>query len=662
MCGISAIVTGNNQTSIDCIFAMTQAISHRGPDDEGYLILQDLKNAPLILGGESTPLNVYCSSYPYAPKKPYNNASVYKGIAALGHRRLSIVDLSAAGHQPMCTPDEQVWITYNGEIYNYLEVRNELVALGVSFKTQSDTEVILAAYRYWGIQCLEHFNGMFAFVLLDRLKNKVFAVRDRFGVKPLYYWRSPNGYVAFASEIKQFTTLPGWNPIVNGQQAYAFLHRGTTDHTNETMFQNVFQVRGGEYLECALEGNQPHHIKIHRWYTLKPTPYLGDFEEASSRFLQLIEDSISLRLRADVDVGSCLSGGLDSSTIVCLANRNLRNQSYLGRQKTFSACSHISRFDERNFIENVIEYTEVDAYYTYPCLDKLFKDLPEITWHQDEPFGSTSIYAQWEVFQMAKQNGVKVMLDGQGADEQLAGYHGFFGHFFYDLLKTKKIASVFKEANYAYKLHGINPIPQIIKTLIPFQSLRRFIRKIAGKNSYQTDWINLEKLNASKKELFNTYASGVQELSIQQLYESSLPMLLRYEDRDSMAHSVESRTPFLDYRLVEFTTGLPSSYKIQNGMTKSVLRESMKGVIPEKIRTRVDKIAFATAEEVWMKQQNPQLFRNAVDKTLSLSNGVINSQVNRELEEILIGKQPFTHMIWRIISFGEWLEKFAVKI
>lgn len=642
---------------------MNDTIIHRGPDDEGYAVFSTIEDFPLILGGHSTPQDAYLSSTPYAPKTTMNTEEGHlKGLAALGHRRLSIVDLSAAGHQPMCTADHMVWITYNGEIYNYIEIRNELIALGSLFKTHSDTEVILEAYRHWGINCLERFNGMFAFVLLDRSAKKIYAVRDRFGVKPLYYWISPEGFLAFASEIKQFTVLPGWQAKMNGQQVYAFLNWATTDHTEETMFAGVNQVRGGEYLECSLAGDFKNSLCIHRWYTLKPTLFSGSFEEAASKFLDIMEDSVSLRLRADVDVGSCLSGGLDSSTIVCLANRNLKSQNYLGKQKTFSACSHIKRFDERSFIDTVVEHTSVDSHYTYPCMDKLFDQLPQITWHQDEPFGSTSIYAQWEVFQLANKNGVKVMLDGQGADEQLAGYHGFFGHYFYDLLRSGNLFKFIHEARKASSLHGINPIPQVIKTLIPFSFLRDAVRKAWRKPHAQINWLDTERLSAIKGDVFSTNMRSMQDVSMQQLHQSSLPMLLRYEDRDSMAHSVESRTPFLDYRLVEFTTGLPSHFKIQDGMTKSVLRESMKGILPEQIRNRVDKIGFATAEEVWMKQQNPDRFRAAIDKTIALSHGTVRESARSDVEKILQGKAPFSFLIWRLISFGEWIDKFSVKI
>lgn len=661
MCGISAILAGSDGSSLKYIQAMNDTIVHRGPDDEGYSIFLSLEDQPLIFGGRSTPHDAYLSGTSYAPIKPINNQdNNFHGLAALGHRRLSIVDLSAAGHQPMCTADRMVWITYNGEIYNYIEIRNELIALGINFKTHSDTEVILEAYRHWGINCLERFNGMFAFVLVDRTAKKMYAVRDRFGVKPLYYWISPKGFLAIASEIKQFTVLPGWQSKMNGQQVYAFLNWATTDHTSETMFKDVQQVRGGEYLESSLVGDLS--ISLHRWYSLKPTPFSGSFEEASSKFLDLMEDSISLRLRADVDVGSCLSGGLDSSTIVCLANRNLNAQNYLGKQKTFSACSHVKRFDERNFIDAVVEHTNVDSHYTYPCMDKLFDQLPQITWHQDEPFGSTSIYAQWEVFQLARTNGVKVMLDGQGADEQLAGYHGFFGHYFYDLLRSGNVFRFIHEARKASSLHGINPIPQVIKTLIPFSFLRDAVRKAWRKPHAQISWLDTDRLKAVKGDVFSANLRSIQDVSMLQLHQSSLPMLLRYEDRDSMAHSVESRTPFLDYRLVEFTTGLPSHYKIQDGMTKSVLREAMKGILPEPIRNRVDKIGFATAEEVWMKQQNPDRFRTAIDKTIALSDGAIKPIVRNEVEKILQGKAPFNFLIWRLISFGEWIDRFSVKI
>lgn len=636
---------------------MTSSVRHRGPDDEGYVFFGN-DNGLIVAGGTDTPQKVYHSQHQYSPKHPWQAVSGQAFNVALGHRRLSILDLSPAGHQPMCSDEQRFWITYNGEIYNFLEIRAELEGLGHCFTTGSDTEVILKAYQAWGIDAFNHFNGMFAFVIFDRLKRTVIAVRDRFGVKPLYYWISPQGSIAFASEIKQFTQLAGWKPAMNGQRVYDFLNWGIMDHTSETCFAGVHQLRGGEYVTFSLD-KFPNTLQPKRWYTLVPKPFQGSLQEAGKRFGELLESSVQLRLRADVDIGSCLSGGLDSSSIVCVANHLLRHREASARQKTFSACSEVKRFDERSFIESVVSATGVEAHYTYPNLEHLFDDCRDVIWHQDEPFASTSIYAQWLVFKLSKEQGVKVMLDGQGADEHLAGYHGFFGNRFYDLFKTLRWHTLFNELKSSKTMHqGLNPLPSLLGKLVP-GFLNQPLRRIMGKSATKPDWLNLDLLKAEDcSPNFNCNHKTVLDQSLQQLTYTSLPMLLHWEDRDSMAHSIESRTPFLDYRLVEFSLGLSSDHKISEGWTKRVLRESMKGILPEDIRIRIDKLGFVTAEEDWLKRQNPQRFQQALHEAIEKSKGILRPSSKMIVEEMIQGKRPFSFLPWRLIILGYWIDRF----
>src|SRR5688572_22192080 len=408
MCGISALFAPRSMRLDGLVRRMTTAVRHRGPDGEGFALFSADGLHVTSLGGEDTVPAVYEARMAYAPKRTMG--STPDSIVALGHRRLAIIDLSPAGHQPMCTPDGRVWIVYNGEIYNYVELRTELETLGYSFVSNNDTEVILAAYREWGEQCLGRFNGMFAFVILDRTNRVVFVARDRFGVKPLYVWRSPEDLVALASEIKQFSVLPGWLPRVNGQRAYDFLNEGVLDHTEETLFQGVRQIRGGECFHGTIDELRLH-FPIRRWYQLTPRPFSGNMRAAAREFLELFTDAVRLRLRADVLIGSCLSGGLDSSSIVCVANQLLRADGTASQQETFSACAKIKSYDERHYIDIVVDQTGVRARYVYPDLKDLFSTVDDITWHQDEPFGSASIYAQWHVFRLAAAARVKVLLD-----------------------------------------------------------------------------------------------------------------------------------------------------------------------------------------------------------------------------------------------------------
>jgi len=266
----------------------------------------------------------------------------------LGHRRLSILDISPYGHQPLCDSSSRYWIVFNGEVYNYKEIRDELEALGHLFVSGTDTEVILNAYKQWGKDCLNHFNGMWAFIIFDTKNGNLFVSRDRFGVKPLYYWYSPEGFLAFASEIKEFTVLPGWKAKLNGSRAYDFLvsEAGLANHTSETLFQDVYQLRGGEAVEVQVS-TLSTKLPIYRWYDLKINKFDITFEEAEKEFLELFQDAIRIRLRSDVPVGSCLSGGLDSSSIVCIVNDILKEEKLEEIKQTFSVCSDVEVFDER---------------------------------------------------------------------------------------------------------------------------------------------------------------------------------------------------------------------------------------------------------------------------------------------------------------------------
>lgn len=666
MCGIAAIFSFKDGIGIDNIDTMTHVVRHRGPDDEGYVFFCADGGEAVCLGGKDSPAISFNNAYPYTPEKQFVGGMGGKSVAALGHRRLSIIDLSPAGHQPMCTLDGRYWIVYNGEIYNYVELRRELIAAGYSFRSHSDTEVILNAYRHWQSECLHQFNGMFAFVLVDREERKVFVARDRFGIKPLYYWTSPCGFLAIASEIKQFTVLPGWRAELNGQRAYDFLNWGLSDHTNETLFSGVRQIRGGEFAECAFS-ELTRGLPVKTWYTLSPRPVKGNLEDSAVSLRETLSDSVRLRLRADVPVGFCLSGGLDSSSIVCIANEWLSAQGVHNHLKAFSACAEVKSFDEREFIEEVVRNTGIDVHYTYPAIDELFDTLGEITFHQDEPFNSSSIYAQWHVFKLGSHNGIKVMLDGQGADEQLAGYYGFFGSRFADLFRRLRWWRLWQEMRETERLHGIHrqqACKHIANILLP-ETPRQIMRRVVGKVSTQSSWINMKLLGAKGVDpyaVFGAIASTVNALSHSQLMSTSLPMLLHWEDRNSMAHSIESRLPFLDYRLVELVLGLPDDYKVSEGITKRVLREGMKGCLPEQIRMRMDKMGFGTPEEIWIKERCPDIFRSELVRAIEAAQGVLNKELMGRLEAMIAGKEPFSFLVWRTISFGRWMEQYNVSV
>ncbi|MES2697636.1 MAG: asparagine synthase (glutamine-hydrolyzing), partial [Verrucomicrobiota bacterium] len=525
MCGITGLFEPSAPSWLaNVTLAMTRIIRHRGPDGEGFAFYHPGQHEVTAVSSEQTPVGV-----------AGQRAAPPGSILALGHRRLSILDLTVAGHQPMSDQHRDVWITFNGEIYNFAVLRAELESCGHFFHSGTDTEVIVAAWREWGESCLPRFNGMFALVLFDRRTRQVFAARDRFGVKPLYLWRTPAGGLAFVSEIKQLTAHPGWRARVNGQSVYDFLNWGISDHTAETMFAGVTQLRGGEYLLSHLESLSTAQPR--RWYDLSPATFTGSFADASERFRELFEDSIRLRLRADVPVGSCLSGGLDSSSIVCTARAQLGDRA-ASVQRTFSAYSDTARFDERGFIETVNAATGAEARNITPDPVSLLSELSLLAWHQDEPFGSTSIYAQWSVFRLARASGVVVMLDGQGADESLGGYHGYFGPRLAGLLRSGRWLTFRSEAAAIRSLHGQTRRAQaksIANELVPPWLADR-LRGLAGRTVMSPPFLDLARLGAVPHMLHHgsvDWRDPVRSLSRSQLTALNLPMLLRYEDRDS---------------------------------------------------------------------------------------------------------------------------------
>lgn len=667
MCGIAVLISLDGSTrSLQEILDMTDIIRHRGPDDEGFVLLSTkCELSPLHFGGAETPDCVYDSEIAHTPEHALQPDLIKDGYnIAFGHRRLSIIDLSPSGHQPMSYAGGRYWITYNGEVYNYRELRQELEALGHTFISGTDTEVILASYAQWGHECLHRFNGMWAFIIFDRETSSIFAARDRFGVKPLYFWIRDDDTIAFASEIKQFTVLRGWTPRLNGQRAYDFLRYSLIDHTPETMFAGVYQVPGGMAIECPITDLLPHP-PVFRWYEMNYEPFKGTFGDAAEELRRLLKDSIQLRLRADVNVGSCLSGGLDSSTIVCIVDELVQGNHPEGLS-TFSACTGVVGFDERQYMDEVIDSRHLKAYYIYSQLDELFDHMEEITWHQDEPNQTTSLLFQWKIFKLAQEVDVKVMLDGQGADEILAGYHGFFIPRLQYLFKNLKFYTLINEIQALKALHGSGY--QYSMNMLFSPLILNFLRGIprlgeAIDGRAVPPWIDMNRLNAEPRNPVveaDNVEDNVRNYSEWQLFRASLPILLHYEDRNSMAHSVESRVPFLDVRIVEFLIALPDDYKIADGTTKRVLRQSMKGILPDRICNRMDKMGFVSPEALWVLRLARDRFRSALECTVTLSNGIITDTVLELFDDMVNEKRPWDPVIIRLVMFGIWLKQFRV--
>ena len=660
MCGIAAIVSKESFIA-NSLKKMANVISHRGPDDQGYYFTNGNENS-VHLGGDDTPSNVYHSNHSYTPKNNIDKDLDSRFKLGLAHRRLSILDLSPSGHQPMSINNDRFWIIYNGEVYNYLEVKSDLINKSHEFKSNSDTEVILAAYAEWGPDCFNKFVGMWSLIIYDSLKNELFASRDRYGIKPLYYWLSPKNNLHFASEIKQFTVLDEWKSTMNSQRVSDYLAYAFTDHTDETMFQGVYQVPGGHSIRLNLSNLefQSPQLTYNRWYQSNPQNFKGSFTDACFEFNSKFKQSIDLHLRSDVPIGSALSGGLDSSAIVCEINSILKAKGAQHLQKTFSSCSTHEKFNEREWMDVVINHTKIDASFVYPNMDRLFELTEDLIWIHDEPYQSQSVYLGYHVFELAKQNGVKVLLNGQGADEYLGGYGQFTTTTFSQLLKALKLKTLIEEIRNAksnWNYNSKNIIPKLLYNLQPYRSKEYFTHK---KRNPFSSYINYKELGVDPKHpnsIIPIKLRSIKNISDYHLFHNPLNKYLKWEDRNSMSNSIEARVPFLDHRLVEFCQSLNVEYLEKGGERKRILRQGLKELLPKKIKERKDKKGFVTPEEKWVKS-HPKLFRKKLIDSIDKSFGIINPKILDHFDRIISGDIPFDYSYWRFTVFSEWLNKF----
>ncbi len=607
MCGICGIINfSHNPIDVIMLDPLMRSIKHRGPDDEG---------------------------------------TFSENGVALGFVRLSIIDLTPAGHQPMISEDENYVIVFNGEIYNYIELRDELKKIGYSFHTKTDTEVLLSAYREWGTDCMQRFNGMWAFVIYNRKDKTIFASRDRYGVKPFYYALDDDRLV-FASEIPPILSVLDKKPTPNYESIFDYLVFNRTDHTENTFFEGIKKLQHGHQLMIA-----DNKVSISKWYDLRTN--LKEPFASVEEFREYFSSSIGLRLRSDVPVGVCLSGGLDSSSIVSILLKDYDKQDL----NTFSAVYEKGQHgDESEFIK---EYDPLlkNMYYTTPTAETLKEDLISFVKAHAEPIPSTSPYAQFKVMELAKGK-VVVTLDGQGADEELAGYHYFFGFYFKDLLRNGRLLKLFKEIYYYTVTHkSLFGLKTFLYFLLP-QRLRTSAR--VNEKSYINKGF-VKQYSQGNGIAGNLYGANSLNEALINHFEFKLEHLLKWEDRNSMWFSLESRVPFLDYRLVERVLATPGDLVIHNGMTKHLLRESMKGILPEKIRLRRDKIGFDTPQDEWFRtpewkeivfevlRSDTFKKRNLVDPEIALS----------KYQKHLLGKINVSKEIWKWVHLELWFREFV---
>lgn len=547
MCGIAGVIS----TSIiehKNLEALIGPIKHRGPDGSGIWINNE-KNV---------------------------------GFA---HRRLSIIDLSDNGSQPFHSQSKEYTITYNGEIYNYIEIREILKKKGHQFRTFTDTEVILAAFKEYGYDCLNYFDGMFAFALWDNNKQELFCARDRFGEKPFFYYLNNNRFV-FASEIKQFWSY-GIDKIIDPEKLERFLLKSEVIDDNakeKTFYKNIISLKAAHFLIYKI-GQNPNIKEYWNLKTVKINSHYN-FHDASIKFLELLNKSIQYRLRSDVQVGSSLSGGLDSSAIVYSINSKFLKLNQ--KQFTFSARFNNYEKDEGEYIDALIsELHDINRFDVFLNSDEFEKDIQQIIYHQDEPFQSASIFAQFKVMELVKKNNVTVLLDGQGADELLGGYETLYIEYLKQLFYNRP--DIYTSELTAYnKMHGSKyGMVDLKKNDTPLFKLKREAKRL----------FNI------KQAVSNTYFSNVLQ---QYICGAQLQQLLRYADRNAMAHSIETRLPFLNHELVEFCFTLPDQFKLKNGWPKFILRKVFDKKITDKIIWRKNKIGYETPENTFMQSNNSQ--------------------------------------------------------
>ncbi|MCT7911790.1 asparagine synthase (glutamine-hydrolyzing) [Arcobacter lacus] len=610
MCGISGIINKNlNRVDKDEIQHMNDLISHRGPDDEGFYFEKNF---------------------------------------AFGHRRLSILDLSSDGHQPMHYLDKYV-ITYNGEVYNYLEIKEELLKYGYTFHSHTDTEVILASYDKWGEECVNKFNGMWAFAIYDKEKNIIFCSRDRFGVKPFYYTQVDEKFI-FGSEIKQLLEFYQ-DRYVNKKVLMNYLVTGFHDFTNDTFFEKIEKLEGSHNLVYNLNTND---YLIKKYYSINIDDSIKNLEEdiIINKYEEDLSNSIKLRLRSDVRVGTCLSGGIDSSAITAIASKfyEYNNKFIAIHAKSIEKITDESKYayDVSNSLDNV------DLKIVEPSTKDFINNIDEVILTQEEPFGSPSIFMQYFVMREAKKLNCKVMLDGQGGDETLLGYERYYPAAYIDLMKNRGFISMIKEVLNTNKNNSKMSFLWIIKltfgSILFNLRIKKYIKKcFFVKNEYLIN-NKFDYIKEFAEKYFN-----VNELQKYEITNLSIPVLLRYEDKNSMKHSIETRLPFLDFNVLELALSIDTKIKIKKGWTKYLLRSIIDKLLPNSVVWRKSKLGFNAPERIWI-DENELIMLNEISKSK-----ILNKITNMKI--LLLNYSKFDYRLkWRLFNIACWERIYNVKI
>jgi asparagine synthase (glutamine-hydrolysing) len=639
MCGISGIVLKKpGAVSLsEKIILMSQALSHRGPDGEGFIVADSSAVIPYF--------NFVQQQYTrhdltYVPKQiiaKENNSA----FLAFGHRRLAIIDLSDTGHQPMYEPEGKTWITYNGEIYNYIELREQLKKLGHTFISESDTEVILKAYKEWGFECVKRFNGMWAFCIYDTSKKICFASRDRLGVKPFYYVNN-NSLFAFASEQKAFIKSGIVSARISQKALHDYLVNGLMEHEDSNFFEGITELWPGNNLVYDLTTN---NLTLNSYFHLNECINLNNDrlseKELTDKINFSLETAIALRLRSDVEVGTCLSGGIDSSVLAVTIYSLTQKPLYC-----FTSVFRGKKINEEHFADLVTSGINARHLKIEPTLEGFIEEADKLIYSQDVPIWSTSTYAQYKVMELAKQNNIKVVLDGQGADELFGGYHHHF---------AAKWNNLITRGNY---LQAIRDISASGKT-IPSPFLFYLKERVKYKNNFNKNRLPLffTKQFIESDEIKNPtrYFNDVNRQLQDDIYETRLKAFLKCEDRCGMWHSVESRTPFSDdIDLIKLMFSFNGNKKIKNGISKYFLREAAKKKLPPEIYNRHDKKGFETPMKQWVLQLAPQMISEIKRAQFDFVN-------HRDLEKINLSDTFNYQLLFKLFVLCRWQEVFNAR-
>lgn len=597
---------------------MTEVIAHRGPDDSG---------------------------------------SYFSGPVGFGFRRLSILDLSPAGHQPMSTPDGQVTLVFNGEIYNYAELRAELEALGHTFRSSGDTEVLLRAYCAWGEKCLDKLNGMWAFLIYDQRCGRLFGSRDRFGIKPLYYHRGRD-HVLFASEIKAIRASGLYDSTPNWSTASGFLLGGRLDESSDTFYEGIVQIPAATAFEVDMEGR----LRQWRYWAVEAVPPV-EVADPAAAFAELFEDSMRLHMRSDVPVGVHLSGGLDSTSIIC-ASARLRASAH-ATDPLMAFCYMSREYDESKYIADTIEQTGAQLVQLETTPQQLWESLGRMLRFQDEPVHSMTPLIGFALMELTASRGIKVALNGQGADETIAGYGNYFPIYWQTLLSSGQAAQTWSEIGRYAAAHGGNQHRLFLRQLIQFARTRLhgssiwrdFSRWKHARGIKTNPWFTRQLTECFLNRPADELGSGLNSALARSIRRDPLPIYLRVEDRNSMAHSVEARVPFLDHRLVSFVHGLPANWKIRGPWNKFVLREGMRGRIPESVRSRVDKMGFPTPARQWFRDLLYEPMLDLLHSRPARERGIYNiPRIVQDLTRHRAGEVDVALELFRVVQFEIWSE------